>query len=92
MFQPIKESLFVELTMMHSMMRRCIKDVFQRSNASNGLRVDPKLENKIELGMYEHNWRWNEKCHRQIERLLLEKYYQVDPKIWFVISRKMSHL
>ena len=74
-FQPIKENLFVELTMMNSMMRRCIKDVFQRPNASNGLGVDPKWENKIELGMYEHDRRWNEKRHRQIERLLLEKYY-----------------
>ena len=57
---------------MDSMMRRCVKDVFQWTNASYCFGMDPKLENKIELGMNEHNWRRNEECHRQIEWLWMK--------------------
>lgn len=52
---------------MDSVMLWCVKYVLQRSQSCNGLCVDPKLEQQVELLMSDEVRWWDEKSQRKIK-------------------------
>lgn len=56
-------------SVVNSVMLRSIQDILKRSEALDGLRVDPELIDKIELLVCEEVRRRYQQCHGQIEDL-----------------------
>ncbi len=52
---------------------RGVEDVLQRPHRVHALRVDPKLEESVELDVHHRLRGGNEQCQRQVERLKRER-------------------